>query len=163
MLLRRKKARELLLSKLVSNKSHAEKIQLGNGSGLEFQFQPRILYGSQRNRMLSFSLFLSHYHTLYYSLSSTFFLFHTLSAFLLPSLSYILYLKETVNGRVKDLGFETGMVASCCEADLVWMNEGTCVVWLLQIMRKGERLKAPVLFYHSATTPGHQNAGKTKP
>ena len=41
-----KKARELLLNKLVSNKSHAEKIQLGNGSGLEFQFQPRILYGS---------------------------------------------------------------------------------------------------------------------
>ena len=112
---------------------------------------------------LSLSHHLSHYCTLFYSLSSTFFLFHTLSAFLLPSLSYILYLKETVNGRVKDLGFETGMVASCCEADLVWMNEGPCVVWLLQIMRKGERLKAPLLFYHSATTPGRQNAGKTKP
>ena len=32
----------------------------------------------------------------------------------------------------------------------------------LQIMRKGDHLKVPVVFYHSATVPGHQKRQKMK-
>ena len=57
-----------------------------------------------------------------------------------------------------------GMVASCCKpssvAGVVCVNLGTGMVWLLQITRKGNCVKVPVLFFHSDTRQGHQNDWK---
>ena len=57
---------------------------------------------------------------------------------------------------------QLGTLAACCKWGCVWMSWGTGVVWSLQITRRGDRLKVPVLLYHSATVPGRRKCRKNE-